>query len=212
MGVDFVHPVEAVIPGAQGRVLGVLARTTAELNLRTLARLAGVSTAQVSRVMPGLVELGLVRRRDVPPSSLFTLVRSHIAANAVLALATAHDTVLHELGALAASIKVAPVSMIVFGSFARGEAVTGSDIDAVFIRPDDVPADDAAWVESIESWRSRVQERTGNCVEVLELSRDEARSRVASARPLWRDIRRDGQVVYGLNLDQLGKPAHASAR
>ena len=52
MCLDFVHPVEAVIPGAQGRVLAVLAETTAELNLRTVARLAGVSVAQVSRVMP----------------------------------------------------------------------------------------------------------------------------------------------------------------
>ena len=50
--VDFVHPVEAVIPGVQGRVLAVLVETTAELNLRTLARLAGVSVAQASRVQP----------------------------------------------------------------------------------------------------------------------------------------------------------------
>ena len=49
---DFVHPVEAVIPGAQGRVLAVLVDTTAELNLRTIARLAGVSLAQASRVLP----------------------------------------------------------------------------------------------------------------------------------------------------------------
>lgn len=206
---DFVHPVEAIIPGAQGRVLGVLARATAELSLRTVARLAGVSTAQASRVLPGLVELGLVRRREVPPSSLFALVRSHVAADAVLALAAARDTVLHDLRAAAASLPVAPMSVIVFGSFARGEAVTGSDIDAVLVRPDDVPADAAAWVESIESWRSQISERAGNPVEVLELSRDEARSRVASARPLWRDIRRDGLVVYGQSLDQLGEPDHA---
>jgi len=56
---DFVHPVQAVIPGTQGRVLAVLAETTAELNLRTVARLAAVSPAQASRLLPGLVELGL---------------------------------------------------------------------------------------------------------------------------------------------------------
>ena len=61
---DFVRPVEAVIPGTQGRVLAVLAETTAELNLRTVARLASVSPAQASRVLPGLVELGLVDRRE----------------------------------------------------------------------------------------------------------------------------------------------------
>ena len=35
---DFRQPVEAVIPGAQGRILAVLAETTAELNLSTVAR------------------------------------------------------------------------------------------------------------------------------------------------------------------------------
>ena len=42
---DFVRPVQAVIPGAPGRILAVLAETTAELNLRTIARLASVSNA-----------------------------------------------------------------------------------------------------------------------------------------------------------------------
>ncbi|MEI2700729.1 MAG: helix-turn-helix domain-containing protein [Microthrixaceae bacterium] len=44
------------MPGAQGRVLAVLAETTAELNLRTIAQLAGVSQAQTSRLLPDLVD------------------------------------------------------------------------------------------------------------------------------------------------------------
>lgn len=49
---DFVRPIEALVPGAQGRVLAVLVETTAELNLRTIAQLAGVSQAQASRLLP----------------------------------------------------------------------------------------------------------------------------------------------------------------
>ena len=62
---DFVHPIEAIIPGVQGKVLAVLAETTADLNMRTIARLADVSAAQASRVLPDLVELGLVERGDL---------------------------------------------------------------------------------------------------------------------------------------------------
>jgi hypothetical protein len=69
--VDFVRPIEAIVPGAQGRVLAVLAETTAELNLRTIAQLAGISQAQASRLLPDLVALGVVERREVPPASLF---------------------------------------------------------------------------------------------------------------------------------------------
>ncbi len=54
-----------MIPGTQGRVLDVLTRTTAELNLKTVARLAGVSAAQASRVLPRLVAPGVMERRDV---------------------------------------------------------------------------------------------------------------------------------------------------
>lgn len=50
--VDFRLPVEAIVPGAQGRIFAVLVETTTELNLRTIARLSGVSVAHVSRVLP----------------------------------------------------------------------------------------------------------------------------------------------------------------
>ena len=163
---DFVHPIAAVIPGAQGRVLAVLAETTAELNLRTLSRLSGVSVAQASRVMPGLVDLGLVERREVPPSSLFRLVRTHVAARSVLGLAAARDTVLADIGAAARALTVPPTSVIVFGSFARGEAGPDSDLDVVFVRPPDIGEDDDRWAASIELWRTAVRALTGNPVEM----------------------------------------------
>jgi predicted nucleotidyltransferase len=200
---DFVHPIAAVIPGAQGRVLAALAETTAELNLRTLARLSGVSLAQASRVLPGLVELGLVERREVPPSSQFRLVRTHIAARAVLELAAARETVLTEIGHAAAELEVTPASVIVFGSFARGEAGRDSDLDAVFVRSDAVEEDDQRWAASVEQWRATVKAMTGNPVEVLEIPEREAATRFASSQPIWRDVRRDGRVVYGQSLDEL---------
>lgn len=79
MGMDFVRPVEAIVPGVQGRVLAVLTETTTDLNMRTIARLADVSLSQASRVLAPLVELGVVERRDVPPSSLFRLGRANQA-------------------------------------------------------------------------------------------------------------------------------------
>src|SRR5688500_7935465 len=100
---DFERPVEAIVPGAQGRVLAILVETTAWLNLRTLASLSGVSQAQVSRLMPGLVELGIVERQDVPPSALFRLVPEHVAGRAILGLARSTDVVLDELGSMARS-------------------------------------------------------------------------------------------------------------
>jgi len=205
---DFVRPVEAIVPGAQGRVLAVLSQTTAELNQRTIAQLSGVSQAQASRVLPALVELGVIERREVPPSSLFRIVREHVATRAILALARSTDTVLDELGEMAKSLPVPPESVIVFGSFARHEAGIDSDIDMVVVRPSDVDEDDERWAASVEQLRAEVRRLTGNPVEMLEVSIDEARSRLRGRSPLWTEIGRAGRVVHGASLDELRLTRH----
>ena len=204
---DYVHPVQSVIPGAQGRVLAVLAQTTAALNLSTLARLADVSVAQASRVMPGLVDLGLVERREIPPSSQFRLIRENVAAQAIIDLARSRDIALDRIGAAAATLRFPPVSVIVFGSFARGEADEHSDLDAIVVRPDEV--DDDAWATAIEQWRNDAQAITGNRIEILEVARHEAGIKLAGRAPLWRDVVRDGVVVHGLTIEQLMERMHA---
>jgi predicted nucleotidyltransferase len=200
---DLVRPIEAIVPGVQGRVLSVLAETTTDLNMRTIARLADVSLAQASRVLARLVELGVVERRDVPPSSLFQLVRQHVAVGPLLALARARDALIGEIGRLAAGLPLAPVSVIVFGSFARGEADVDSDIDTVLVRPAGVDESNELWSESVEQWRASVRRTSGNRVEVLEAGSDEVAALLNTRRQVWRDIRRDGLVVHGLSLAQL---------
>lgn len=198
---DFVRPIEAIVPGAQGRVLAVLAETTADLNLRTVAQLAGISQAQASRLLPELVTLGVVERREVPPASLFRLVPEHIASRVLLTLARSSDHVLDEMGRLAGALPHPPVSVTVFGSFARREAGVDSDIDVVVVRPAGVDEDE--WSASLEAWRRDTQRLTGNVVEVLEVGADEAAVKLRSRSPVWADIRRDGRVVHGLGLDEL---------
>ena len=201
--VDFVRPIEAIVPGAHGRVLAVLAETSAELNLRTIAQLAGISQAQASRLLSDLVLLGVVERREVPPSSLFRLVPEHVAARALLALARSTDTVLGEIGRLAGTLPQPPLSVIVFGSFARREADARSDIDVVVVRPSGVDEDDVAWSASLETWRSDVRRFASNPVEVLEVSVCEAATKFGDRSPLWADIGGDGLVVHGLGIDEL---------
>jgi len=199
---DFAAPVQALIPGVQGRILAVLAGTTAELNLRTIARLSGVSLAQASRIMPGLVELGIVARRDVPPAALFRLVPDHVAARPLLDLARSRESVLDELGRSVGRLTPPPTSIIVYGSFARGDSRPDSDIDILVVRPGHV-ADDDRWHDDLDTWRGHAAILTGNPIEILEVDEDEIARHLRSRRPLWADIRRDGIVVHGRTLDEL---------
>jgi predicted nucleotidyltransferase len=206
--VDFIHPIEAVIPGARGRILAVLAQTTAEVNLRTVARLSGVSVAQASRVVPALVDLGLVERRDVGSASELRLVRDHIAARTIVELADARDTLLAEMSWTAGKLPIPPVSVVVFGSFARGEAGPDSDLDVVFVRPADVHEDDDVWADSVESWRRQVRALSGNPVDLLEVGMEDLPRSLASRRPLWREIQREGVPIHGPTLRELVEIGH----
>lgn len=200
---DFRRPVEAVIPGVQGRILAVLAETTAELNLRTIARLSGASPAQASRVLPELVALGLVERREAPPSALFLLIEDNVAGRLVRALSRSRDKVLGELGALAGQMDPTPVSAIVFGSLARGEADALSDVDLVLVRPAGVDEDDEPWASSAEGWRTSARRLTGNAVQVIEIDETEIARRLRRPNALWANVLREGVVVHGLSLESI---------
>ncbi|MGH2788483.1 MAG: MarR family transcriptional regulator [Actinomycetota bacterium] len=201
---DYRQPVEALIPGAQGRILGVLARAGAPLNLRTIARLAGISPGQASRVLPRLVELGVVQRTEVPPSALFELPKRNFAAELVRDLADAHGALLQELRRTAARLRPAPASMVLFGSAATGEARTRSDIDVLVVRPVDA-TDDDAWTAAVTRWAALIREFSGNPVNALEEDEGDIRRLLRSRRSLWEAIRSQGVLLAGKPLDELAR-------
>jgi hypothetical protein len=202
--VDFRRPVEALIPDAHGRVLGVLARTTEEMSLTTLADLSGVSLAHTARIVPRLVDLGVLERREVPPAVLVRLARENLAARCIVELAGLRQDLLDELSASARLIEPTAASVILFGSFARGDDDADSDIDVLLVRPAATDADDPAWLDSVASWEAHVTRRSGNPVNRLEVGEDEAAKLVRSRRPLWRSIREEGLTLRGRPLIELG--------
>ena len=194
---DFRDPVEAVIPGAQGRVLTVLARTEAELTMRAVAELAGVSANQTTVVLNRLVRLGLVERRDVGSAGLVRLIRDNEAARAVLALADLQRGVLARLAGEARKIRPAPACLVVFGSFARGDANENSDIDVLAVPPPEAQVDDGRWTAALGQWTDRASRIAGNPVNLLEATMDELPKLVRREREPWRTIVDEGVVLIG---------------
>ena len=199
---DFLRSVEAVIPGAQGKLLAVFAETTVGLSVRTASRLSGVSLAQTSRILPDLAALGILERTDVPPSIVYRFVEENVASRSIMLLARSRDLVLAELGEAARSMAIPPVSVMVFGSLARGDAGQDSDVDVLMVHRNGVE-NTQAWSESVEQWRRSAQQLTGNDVEVMEADEHSIASQLRSRRPVWRDISRDGIVVFGKTPDEL---------
>lgn len=201
---DYTQPVETLIPGAQGRILGVLARAGAPLNLRTLARIAGISPGQASRVLPRLVGLGVVERTEVPPSALFELPKKNFAAQLVRDLADAHGALLRELRRTAARLRPAPVSIVLFGSAATGNARVRSDIDLLVVRAVGA-TDDDAWTTAVTSWVTHIREFSGNPVNILEEDEGDIPRLLRSRRSLWESISSGGILLAGKPLNELAR-------
>src|SRR5215472_10132294 len=165
---DYVRPVEAVIPGVQGRVLRVLAHTARPLTMRTVADLAGTGRDRTNLILHQLIALGLVERHEAGASAQVTLVRENAAAQAVVALAELWYTVIERMRLDAATIDPTPASLVIFGSFARGEAREGSDIDVLAVRAVGVGMDDDRWSDSLRHWADRSTRLAGNPVNLLD--------------------------------------------
>ena len=206
---DYRRPVEALIPGVQGRVLGVLSRTSTELTMRTVARLAGVSAQQASVVIGRLVDLGVVERRDVPPASLVRLVADNLPAQTIASVANLRFAGLERLSALAADITPPPASLAVFGSFARGEAGPDNDVDVLAVRPPELTCGASGeWVNSLGRWADQATRAIGNPVNLVEIEAADLPGLLAGPGPsLWHDAARDGDVVAGAPLTEVAKAA-----
>src|ERR1700681_868487 len=189
---DYVHPVEVVIPGVQGRVLSVLARTEVELTMRTVAELAGVSANRATAVLNHLVHLGLVERREVASAALVRLVRENEAVQSVLALADLQGGVTARLKAEAENIQPAPACLVAFGSFVRSEASDDSDIDVLAVPPHGGQGASLLWATTLGRWSEGATRIAGNPVNLLEVTVEELPELVVSGSPIWRAIVDDG--------------------
>jgi predicted nucleotidyltransferase len=191
---DLSRPIEALIPGARGRLLGALIGSGRELSTADAARLSDVSAPQASRVLAQLVELGIVERRDVPPAVIYRPV----AGNAVIVMLTElymlRNRVLEFAKQSASQISPSPVRLSVFGSVARGTSDAESDIDIVAVRRSGADEDDN-WVESLGRWSAGLEAFSGSRINILEIGIDEWRALDLSERSLWRDINRDEIVL-----------------
>ena len=101
------------------------------------------------------------------------------------------------VGDCSALQKPRPDMVIVFGSFARGDADADSDLDVVIVRPSAIDQSDIAWSETIFTLTQDLARTLGNPVNILEVAAHELARRLKSRSELWRSIRNEGIVVYG---------------
>jgi DNA-binding transcriptional ArsR family regulator len=164
-------------------VLRVLRGTTRPPTGREVARLVRAgSQPTVNASLRRLSEEGLVRAEEAGRAYLYTINREHLAAPAVELLADVRAELERRLRSEIAAWQIAPVHLSIFGSAARGDGDTASDIDIFVIRTRHVPDDDPLWREELGRLSDHVLAWTGNHAALSEVSETDLR-RLRRERP-----------------------------
>jgi predicted nucleotidyltransferase len=201
---DLSAPARAVCPTVDSDVLAVLAGTTRAFTGREIARLAGRSSHRgVLLVLDRLVEHGLVLREEAGPAFLYKLNRDHVAAPAVEIAADMRSEFLRRLEECLESWKIPAQHASLFGSVARGDGDTGSDIDLLLVRPGSVDEEDRTWRSQVHEVADSIWRWTGNRASIAELAIGDVRSLARGERPIVDELKEDGIVLTGSPVSEL---------
>lgn len=194
---DVSKPFTAISPGVDADVLVVLAGSTKPRSGRELARRAERSNTGVRHVLDRLVEHGLVSREEVGRTFLYALNRDHLLAPTVEQMAGARTELIRRLRDVFATWEVPPVHASLFGSAARGDGGTSSDIDLLIVRPAEVDPEDAAWCDQLHGLADQVRRWTGNNAGIAEVPEGELPRLRKDRPPVVKEVSKDAVDLAG---------------
>jgi predicted nucleotidyltransferase len=193
--VELNRPLATVTPTLDGDVLAVLARQGATFTTGQMHRiLTQHSEEGIRKVLRRLTGQGIVLSERVGNAFAYRFNHDHLAAQHIVGLARIQETFLDRLEGLLESWLSPPVYAAVFGSAARGQMATSSDIDLLLVRPR--AASDAEWEDQVSDLAVTVTRWLGNDTRVMEFTESEIVLR-GREEPVLNDVLREGLTVAG---------------
>jgi predicted nucleotidyltransferase len=199
--VDLSSPVLDVAPAVRGALLQTLARLEQPVTRRQLAAAAGVAPGNASAVIEELIQSGLVSETVAGRSSMVLLNRNHLTARPVLALAGLRGELIRRLRDRLSACPDLHGAWL-FGSVARGDASSDSDIDLLFVAEDLQSLD---LHDRLSHLQADVRSWTGNDLQLVEHSPSSWRKLVRAKNPLIEQIRLDGIALTSGTSSLLGR-------
>jgi len=180
---------------AKAAVLQTLVQSPAKTwTGRELARAAGVSVPQAGQALTEFERQGLIWRKMAGRSALWSLNREHILIDLLRPLAdiSSRKTQLL-LDEIKSALDLRALRMIrLFGSMARGQESTSSDVDLLFIVKN--PKEKEKLEEKSKDVEIRLAEHWGNVGAILVYDQQEYESKRGLS--LMRNIEREGITLY----------------
>lgn len=165
------------------------------------------SRSALSRALDQLTGLGIVQRRQLAGTHLFQVNREHDLFPAIEALFQAEAARFAEFRtAVAAALEEAGVaravlSVVVFGSMARGDAHPESDLDLLAATAGDDAVD--AVNDALLARAEALQARFGFRISPIVLPRSRIMERFREGDPLMKNILDDGRTLLGASFREV---------
>jgi len=187
--VDLTHPIRSVVPSLAGPVLQALAQSNAPASLTELHQRAGDgSLSGVRKVLELFAVEGIVLRS----AAGYQLNRDHLAFPAITLLATLRTCFNDRVREWAAQHPDHVRAVGVFGSMARRDGGSDSDIDLLVIATDQADRDALR-----DELSERVAAWTGNQAQVFTLTARQLAQMRHERDPLFVSWKQDLQLLSG---------------
>jgi predicted transcriptional regulator len=194
---DVAKPYTAISPSVDTAVLIVLAGSSVPRSGREIARRTGRSKTGVQHVLERLVDQGIVERLSTGNAQLYSLNRDHLLAAAVEQMASTHTELIRRLRDTINSWTTPAVHASLFGSAARGNGDTGSDIDLLIVRPANLDPESESWRAQIDALAEDVRRWTGNNAGITDISEADLPRLAEEQPPILAELRHDAIELAG---------------
>jgi len=190
-------PTRSVSPTLDGPVLAVLAAAGVPLTVGDVAKqVVRGSEIGVRRCLARLVDEGIVKATEMGRNRVYELNRDHLAARVAELLAAMRPAMFDRIRTEIGKWRPKPCYACVFGSAARGDGDTSSDIDVLIVHapfpgdpkppkqsrlrdslaqmwsePLSVSANEARrWPNQVDRLKQKIRAWTGNTAQIIDLS------------------------------------------
>lgn len=201
----FDNPLDLILgQSSKIRILRFLVMTGSESNGREVAAIVGLSHVKCHTALQELNRHGVVGMRRSGKSILYCLNLKNVMAKKILIPLFEKEA--HLKNSIAEVVaehlkKPKPKSMILFGSFATGQARPDSDFDLLVIASGkkDIPR----LKEGLEKAEISITAGFGNHLAPIVMEKKEFKMRFKRKDPLIRNIAKEGKVLFGESINSL---------
>jgi predicted nucleotidyltransferase len=202
---DLGHPIGSIVPALGARVLEVLSGTTRPLAGREIGRIIGEGSVNgVWNALNRLEEQGVILADHRAGATYYVANREHLAWPAIETLTRLRADLTTRIGQEVERWDVAALHASIFGSMARGDAGSDSDVDLLLVQPGSLEnADAEIWDRQVASLRDVVQRWTGNRCQTFVVDTSRLEEYVRAQDPLVRAWLDDGILLSGAPIRDL---------